>query len=185
MKPRPHDPRRLNVEAFAAEAGRLDGEWPLSELPRLHDVVPDDAPPEARPVRWSAEGERRRPHAVHPETWLNLHADARIWMTCQRCLLPLAVELDVDRAIRFVEGEAEAERLDAEGDDDVLAIAASFDLQGLLEDELLLALPLVPRHADCRPALPADEAVVADEEATDPAEHPFAKLAVLKREPPR
>ena len=181
MKPRVHDPRRLNVESFAADAAVLEGEWALSELSRLSEVVPDDAPPEAPPVRWSARGERRRPKAIDAETWLHLHAESRVWMTCQRCLQPLPVDLSIDRAVRFVASEAEAERLDAESEDDVLALEAALDAQALVEDELLLALPLVPRHAECRPAVPL---VAADEEEdVPPEEHPFAKLAALKRGP--
>lgn len=183
MKPRAHDPRRLNVEAFAADAAALDGEWPLSELPRLSEVVPEDAPAERQPVRWSVQGERRRPQSIDPETWLHLHAGARVWLTCQRCLQPLAVDLEVESAIRFVATEAEAERLDAESDDDVLALEPALDLRDLVEDELLLDLPLVPRHDDCRPALPEDDAQA--DEAAAASEHPFAKLAALKRGPPQ
>lgn len=178
MKPRLHDPRRLNVESFAADAGALEGKWALPELARLVEVVPEDAPAGLADVRWSARGERRRPRSVDPETWLHLHAQARVWMTCQRCLQPLAVDLEVHRALRFVASEAEAERLDAESEDDVLALEVMLDVRSLVEDELLLALPLVPRHVDCAPAVPLE----AQEEAGTPApeEHPFAKLAALK-----
>lgn len=187
MKPRVHDPRRLNAEAFAADAGELAGEWTLPELPRLAEVVPGDAPPESAPVRWSARGERRRPKAIEPETWLHLHAETSVWMTCQRCLQPVAIDLAVDRAVRFVASEAEAERLDAQSEDDVLALEAALDVRTLVEDELLLALPLVPRHAACRPAVPlqqaADEAGGEEGDEAAPEEHPFAKLAALKRGP--
>jgi uncharacterized protein len=179
MKPRQHDPRRLNVESFATDAGALEGKWALPELTRLAEVVPEDAPADLRPVHWSARGERRRPKAIDPETWLHLDAQARVWMTCQRCLQPLAVDLEVDRSLRFVASEAEAERLDAESEDDVLALETALDLQALVEDELLLALPLVPRHADCEPAVPLEAPDELD--AAAPAEHPFAKLATLKR----
>jgi uncharacterized protein len=95
---------------------------------------------------------------------------------CQRCLEPLPVTLAVDRQIRFVEGEEEAERLDADSDDDVLALEPATDLHALLEDELILALPLVPRHADC--GLPSGGAAVED------PSHPFAGLAALRRAGP-
>ncbi len=51
-------------------------------------------------------------------------------------------------------GEEAAAALDAESDDDVLALESSLDLHALVEDELLLALPLVPRHDECPEPLP-------------------------------
>ena len=55
----------------------------------------------------------------------------------------------VERRIRFVDGEDAGGALDADSDDDVLALTPALDLHELVEDELLLALPLVPRHEVC------------------------------------
>ena len=59
--------------------------------------------------------------------------------------------LHIEKALRFVHGEDAAAELDADSDDDVLASSRSLDLRALIEDELLLALPLVPRHEACPP----------------------------------
>ena len=57
MKPRPVDPLRLDVESFAQEGGRLEGDWPLRTLERVADVAHPDAPPaDADLVHWRAEG---------------------------------------------------------------------------------------------------------------------------------
>ena len=66
--------------------------------------------------------------------------------------------------------------MDAESEDDVLAISRSLDVPELLEDELLLALPLVPRHEVCPEPLP-----VPEEAPEEKAPHPFAALAALKK----
>jgi uncharacterized protein len=87
----------------------------------------------------------------------------------------------VQRRFRFVRNEDEAARLDEESEDDVLALPARLDLQALLEDELILALPIVPRHALCPEPLPLPAAEPLDEEA--PAPNPFAALAALRRPP--
>jgi uncharacterized protein len=103
-------------------------------------------------------------------------------LQCQRCLQPVDVPLEVDRAFRFVRGEDAAAALDAEADDDVLELTRGFDLRDLVEDELLLALPLVPRHRDCTVPRPAPD----DAPPTTAEAHPFAVLAALKRRtPPR
>ena len=68
--------------------------------------------------------------------------------------------------------DSEAEALDTDSEDDVLALGPSFDLIELIEDELLLAWPLVPRHEHCaQPAHQGD---------AEPAQSPFAVLANLK-----
>jgi uncharacterized protein len=94
----------------------------------------------------------------------------------------MAIDLAVDRTLRFAADEDTAAALDANSEEDVLAMEHKLDLPALAEDELLLALPLVPRHDVCAQSLPLGEAAsgpaasVADGEAA----HPFAELARLK-----
>ena len=77
-------------------------------------------------------------------------------------------------------GEAAAEALDAEIEDDVLALSKSLDLRELVEDELLLALPIVPRHDVCPQPLPLPvDSAPAPEDPTE-RPHPFAALQRLK-----
>jgi len=177
---RPHDARRLDVARFAAEAGTLAGDWPGEQLDRLAD---SQTPPQDTPltvVAWSVQGEARPVTGGEPELWLTLKASTTAWLACQRCLQPMAETLVIDRRIRFVRGEAEAEALDAESEDDVLALARSLDLRELVEDELLLALPLVPRHERCPQPLPMAAAAIEPAAAAEPAAHPFAVLKHLK-----
>lgn len=173
------DPLRLDVALLAQEGLDLHGEWPLAELPRLRQsqTLPQDAP--AAVVHWSARGELRPVAGEEPQVWLRLQARTTVWLACQRCLAPLRLELDVDQPIRFVRGEDRAEALDAESEHDVLALVPVLDLRQLVEDELLLALPIVPRHLACpTPGMPAP---VGGAEAGAP--HPFAALARLKGGP--
>jgi uncharacterized protein len=128
-------------------------------------------------VQWSAEGERRRPLSVEPQTWLMLTVHATVRLECQRCLQPVAVPLSLKPAFRFVQGEDAAARLDAESEDDVLELTPSLDLRELVEDELLLALPIVPRHEQCPNVLPMSH----DAETPETSPGPFAALEALKR----
>ena len=154
MKSPRHDPLRLDVAAFAADAGVLSGAWPGASLQRLADLqVPPQDVGQAD-VQWRVQGERRARPGSAPELWLALSAQAPVWLTCQRCLQPMPVDLALDRRLRFVAGESQAEALDADSDDDVLALSRSLDLRELVEDELLLGLPLVPRHTACPKPLP-------------------------------
>ena len=180
MSTRSTDWRRLHVEAFARDHGALEGSEPATSFPRLMTSVHPDAPPEsARAVQWRAQGELRQPRSVEPQSWLHLEAQTSMALVCQRCLGPVATELDVDRWFRFVHDEDEAAALDAQTEDDVLAVRGPLDLLGLIEDELLLALPLVPRHEHCPVPLPMAASVELEQEA-EPA-NPFAALEALKR----
>ena len=152
----------------------LKGRWPLASFDRLND----GATPEGD-VTWSVHGQRRPVAGGEPELWLHLSASARVMLECQRCLHRVALDLDVSRSLRFVADEATAEALDADSEDDVLALPRSLDLHALVEDELLLALPLVPMHERCPQRLPMS----AGEVAAEPARTPFAALAGLKRQP--
>lgn len=174
MGTRPFDPRRLDVLAFARAAAHLDGRWPVASMARLHPLL---AEPADADVAWQAQGEQRAVAGSEAETWLRVRAAVTVSLTCQRCLLPLPVALAPDRRIRFVHDEAAAEALDAQIEEDVLALTRALDLQQLLEDELLLALPLVPRHGHCpQPAVP-----LPAEPPAAPPEGPFAVLAALKK----
>lgn len=184
MKPRELDPRRLDVERFAAQGGRLEGDWPLADMARLLDSCDKAYRPGANDrVHWAVRGEQRRQAGRGANAWMQLVLDARVDLTCQRCLSAVQVALGVNRWFHFVADEQQAAVLDAESDDEVLASSRSLDLRELAEDELLLALPLVPRHEVCpQPLLPPAEAANLNDDPK-PAESPFAALAALKRGP--
>lgn len=169
------DPLRLDVAVLARQAGEVEGTWPLASLTRLAEVVVD--PEAAKPVDWTARGEAVTRPGHSEELWLVLRADADIGLACQRCLQTMKQRVEVDSRIRFVHGEDTAARLDGEIEEDVLALTRSLDLRELVEDELLLALPIVPRHDVCPDeAGAALRAGVPDE---PPVKHPFAALRQL------
>ena len=202
MRPSRHDPLRLDMAAFAADGSVLSGTWPGASLSRLAELQTAPQDSELPAVAWQAQGERRVVAVGEPELWLTLQAQAPVWLTCQRCLQPMSAPLALDRRLRFVQGEAQAEALDAESDDDVLALSRWMSLRELVEDELLLGLPLVPRHGVCPQPLPVPVRLEADSSAENgdalvvgihaqqpaPADadlpakpNPFAVLAALKK----
>jgi len=175
MKAREHDASHLDVQAFAKEGATLEGDWPLSELPRLAASAQADVAP--APVAWQARGELRLVRGAAAQVWLHVAAHTAIGLECQRCLQTVPLVLDAQRSFLFVHGETAAAELDADSEDDVLALTRALDLRELLEDELLLSLPLVPRHEVCPQPLP-----IRHEGAELPGEpvNPFAALAALK-----
>jgi uncharacterized protein len=178
MTTRDFDPFRLDVAAFATAAGELDGIWPLARFDRLTEAaVADVLDPTSGEVTWSARGERRAMRGGESQVWLHVGARTHLPLECQRCLQPVDVPLDIKRSFLFVHGEDAAAQLDTDSEDDVLALTRALDLRELIEDELLLAMPIVPRHEACPSPLP----VAADVEVGEEKPNPFAALAALKR----
>jgi len=177
MPARRADPTKLDVAALAAEGGNLAGQWPASGLSRWHAMQTPATGAEPAPVSWQVRGEQRQASGLVQQIWLHLAVTTTGWPTCQRCLQPFSLPMQFERALRFAANEAEAEALDADSEDDVLALAPAYDLRILVEDELLLAWPIVPRHDACSP--PQHDPGSAGDET----ENPFAALASLKQRP--
>ena len=76
-----------------------------------------------------------------------------VQLPCQRCLDPLPVSVAVDAELQLAESLSEI----SEADDDIDRVLASrrMDIAQLVEDEVILALPMAPRHAACGRGRPA------------------------------
>jgi uncharacterized protein len=171
------NPSRLDMAAFAADGAVLHGDWPAEDMSRLLDgALPVAQWAAPRAVSWVLKGRLQSKAGVAPEVWLDLAASCRVALTCQRCLQTVHEPLRIQRAFLFVSDEASAQSLDDELEADVLVMSRDFDAKSLVEDELILGLPLVPRHDDC--AFPAGFA--SEPELVQPPENPFAALANLK-----
>lgn len=185
MRQRPIDPRRLDVERFARDGATLEGSAPLARWPRLAASSLADAAPAGtgRALSWSARGEMRKPRGGAPQAWLHLQATTSLALECQRCLAPVESAVDVERSFRFTEDEQSAAALDPDVEEDVLALSRDLDLLELIEEEVLLSLPLVPRHDRCPAPLPLADAAGAAPEPGDERPNPFAALAALRPDP--
>jgi uncharacterized protein len=193
MKSRIFVPRKLDMGPFIESGEALTGRTPVSEFQRLssglsRDVAADALPP----VDWSVRGRLLAQRVGEAQLWLDLTIRASLAWECQRCLQSVTLPIEVSRSVRFVKDEAAAAELDADCDDDVLALSRQFDLLALIEDELIMAQPIVPRHDVC----PGDvSSRMNSDELTDvpgrassaeagpeaEADNPFAVLAALKK----
>ena len=176
------NPSRLDVRAFALAGQSLDETTELAALERLwaETVASSDV---AAPVHWQCHGEMRPDANGKSVPWLHLEARATVELTCQRCLGSVSENLEVNRWFRFVADEATAELEDEDSEEDVLALEPKPSLLALVEDELLMALPLVPLHETCPVAVPMQAGDLTDAgEAEQPErKNPFEALAKLKK----
>lgn len=197
--PMPDLPTSIDLRALARNGEALGGDIPLTALERLAPDLPVQAGGEGGEgggaagalLRWQVRAEwRDRSPALaaqaaqvgpqaEPDLWLHLVLAAHVPQVCQRCLQPYAQPVQVDRWFRFVKDEASAEAQDDEAEEDLLVFEPRFDLLALVEDELLMDLPLVPMHETCpQPLSPRSTGALAVPEERP---HPFAGLAALKR----
>jgi uncharacterized protein len=98
---------------------------------------------------------------------------ATLLARCQRCLESVAVQVDARILLAVVDDLVSARRL-PEQYDPLMAEEGRVRLPELIEDELLLALPQIPRHA------PGACSVAMEHPAPRGRENPFAVLANLK-----
>jgi uncharacterized protein len=162
-------PARFDALKLAERGGSLTGEVDASRLARLADrVAPPSEAQQAR-IEWRVVGDRDdRGRPV-----LTLGLDGTVFMTCQRCLRPLAVPVAQQTVLLLAGDEAELARLDVDEAEVILA-NGPLDCLTLVEDELLLSLPFAPSHAES--ACVAAAAVSPPQDAPSP----FAHLAGLK-----
>ena len=79
---------------------------------------------------------------------LHLHIDAQLPVTCQRCLGDMQVQLNLD--FDYIICNELPNETDENDETDWLEAAPDMDVHALIEDELLLAMPIAPMHAhDC------------------------------------
>ncbi len=160
--------RPVDVERLADAGERRENDLPLASLPRL---APDLALTEGT-VHASIEFARERKQPV-----ADIEVSARLPLRCQRCLQPMWLDVDQQSRVWLVTDLAKADREEM-GLEPILAPEGHIALRDLVEEELLLAVPLVPRHedeSDCTTgsAEPEEEEVV---------QRPFAGLdELLKR----
>ncbi|HTS54017.1 MAG TPA: YceD family protein [Burkholderiales bacterium] len=139
------EPLIIDATRFARDTSKLAGELPLARLPRLGDVLFD----RAGAVRYAVEGYMSA--LGRPALRFDLTAD--LALRCQRCLERLPLHLNLRREFVLV---GQAEDLDCAGDEDenvdAITGAESLDLHDLVEQEIVLSLPMAPCHAEdtCR-----------------------------------
>lgn len=158
---------------FSREGRTLEGEITVAALGRLGDVVVEPVGTLHCILRGLPPGQ-----GFDAKPGLELVVSGSLKLRCQRCLQPMDHPLRVASRLQLIAaGEPwpdEDEGEDVEPDDDAWdAIEASREqsVLALVEDEVLLALPIVPRHEACEPP-------VAVEDEQEPS--PFAVLAKLK-----
>lgn len=154
-------PAAIDGLAFARSAGVLKGRLGMESMPRLAQSGCSDSFIDF--VLTGEINERGKPG-------LRLAVDGSVRLECQRCLGDVDVPLRFEARLELAASEAAM----LAADDDIERVVAGREMSVavLVEDELILALPMVPKHAQCRAAAEA-------EGGAEPSA--FQALAALKK----
>ena len=165
-------PIHLNVLELAQKNQTCTGMVSMRAMARLQSQLADD---DSRDVSYSLQGfidARRRPAA-------QLQAQATLNLPCTHCDQPLSWTVELQRSYYFVRDEEALHRIEVDdAEEEPLVGNARFDVAQLLEDELILSLPIAPRHQTCQAEVEAASGTETSAEIS--VQGPFSVLKGLK-----
>jgi len=166
-----------DIDRLADGHADLDFVIPLDVLPRLQAKLPG--------ARGTVHGVAHFSRAAGlPIAQLDIEGAAEL--TCQRCLAPMHWPIESSSRVALIASEKEADRV-PEDLEPVLAEDDRLRLRDLVEEEMLLTLPIVPLHADRKDCAAIDAAIVGsvladDSSGAQSTQRPFERLGeLLKR----
>ncbi len=170
-----HLPATIDPIQLAERGARLTGRLPLKGMARLTPNCLDDAGEVFVDLVFE-RGDGQEVFLLHGTLHAGLH------VTCQRCLQGMDLALEAEPWFILAKSDASREALGEEAD--VLVADKPLSLSGLVEDELLLALPMVPMHEISKCPARVYVATGTDsglKQAEEEKKSPFSVLSRLKK----
>ena len=152
----------------------FQGSLPIAAMRRLCEALADDA----GSVTYVLDFDRD----AFGTAYADVRVQAPLWLVCQRSLEPFVMPVEVESRLGLIRSEREEAALPEGVEPLLVGEDDKLNPIDVIEDELLLALPLVPVNPDS--ALPEEvtrppvEEVVPAKERPD---NPFAVLRELKK----
>ena len=167
-----HLPGTIDPIQLAERGAHLIGTLPLKSMPRLAQGSLEGSGDVSVDLAFERE-EGRQVFVMHG----TLRVPLRV--TCQRCLEAMDMELEAAPWLTLVKSGERSEQ--QESDADILVADKPLPLSDLVEEELLLALPMVPTHAPDQCPVKVRAASAAPERVERERKNPFAVLNRLKK----
>ena len=165
-------PPSLDLVRAARQTYGLQGRLPVKSLPRLAAALASAAGEVQVDLEAGLDPARR--------VVVTGHIEAELELQCQRCLEPVRLMVHAEPHLAWVKTDEQLAALPDEYEP-LLSADGRVALTELVADELLLALPLVPRHEGDAACRGFKEAAVSPVEPEEVRKKPFAELAKLKR----
>ena len=170
-------PAYVDVRKVFDQQADFSGLVSLERLPRFTECLATDSGEVRANLRFSTNDTGRR--VILGEV------SATAEVACQRCLEPVSIELADEINLAVLDDEAQLETLEERWDPWIVS-DPKIELASLVEEQLMLCLPLVSYHADpnCGDALGYERPELAIEADAEGAgrESPFAVLKALKQD---
>jgi uncharacterized protein len=164
-----------SVDAWRMVSARrsFQGSLPIAAMPRLCEVLADDAGLATYALDFGRD--------EFGTAYVDVRVQAPLWLVCQRSLEPFIMPVTVDSRLGLIRSEREESALPSGVEPLLVAEDDKLNPIDVIEDELLLALPLVPVNPDS--ALPEEvtRPPVEDVPAEERPDNPFAVLRELKK----
>ena len=170
-------PRHIDPRKFAQQGVSINGDIDLSQLDRLLPLLATSAGDIVAELTFGRTEE-------HQQYCLQGKIKAQVSMICQRCLEASPQQLEAEVKLAMLWNDDQATQLPKSWDPWVVGDGQT-DLYQVIEDELILSLPIVAYHSD--PCMATDlyqsqtqqyEQQLQAQAATKP--NPFQVLAQLK-----
>jgi len=170
MSPEPL-PTSLDVRKAAARGSVVSGAVELAKLPRLLDVLASGEGEIEAQCSFSRDEESR--------SLVTVEGSAKLVITCQRCLEPMPLAIASENTLAIVGSDEAASQLPAPLDPWIVEEEQGA-LWSLVEDELILEIPVVAYHDtdDCKKLLDAYRQPPETPESD--GDNPFKVLEQLK-----
>jgi len=164
----PELPETIDPMRLAKMGKELSGSYDLRQFARVNSSLKDDSKVQLSFKLEFSRDDKNQLFSVVGELQTTLP------LVCQRCMQPMQHQLSAIIKMAIVSNEAEAENLPAEFEP-YIDTGGPVKLQDFIEDELLLAMPLVSLHEE-------HECPAADKfkHVETVKENPFAELKNLK-----
>lgn len=161
-------PDRVDVARQVQARRVFEGTLPLASMPRLRGSLAESGGEARYSIEFGKDG--------LGVAYLALHVEAGLPLVCQRTLETFVYRVKVDQRLGLIAREEEEAAL-PEGYEPLLVPDGQLDLADVVEDELILALPVVPM----KPGAPLEWNDPAGEAAGEERPNPFAVLGALKK----
>jgi len=170
-------PEHIEPLRLARSLRLLQGQLPLARFTRLVDATESDKGFVNAELEFSQDSQG--------QAIVRGRIRCQLRLICQRCMQTMDWPIDTSFTLAFIESESEIELL-GEAYEPLILEDSMLSLVEMLEDELLLVLPIVPSHEldECEAteilAENTEDLAEAEEEVPSEKENPFAVLAGLK-----
>lgn len=159
---------------IARQQKNTEGVLTIAGMPRLKEAlkelgVADEAALNALEVRYQMQGLPARAFGEAMLPMLSLAVQTSLPLVCQRCFAPMPSDLDLQ--FDFAVCDEPPEALLEDDEVDWLEASEEVSVESLVEDELLMALPIAVMH---------EEACVSLQQSAGEKPNPFAALKQLK-----